>query len=295
MIPSLPQKDSSSQQQQRKQELAQLQGQYVYAHDTRVQPLGVAQSVPAGQNFSFVWGLGVLNQALGLTTNLISIASRIFDLPSAQKPALPDLEADAFSVAHQAFVELKTHHFNLAHLFDKTHILSGGVASEAQALAGALPLAAGMSALGGFASSSSSASSTSSAQPALPESLERLTLDLGSTLGELLKFLASKAFELLMRFVGLYGQAPSLATYQDQFQLLPVPPSASTATGCSSGTPSTAGCRTTWRSTTARTRTWRRTTSCRPGWPSSPRPREAGCRTSARTAPSAPSATSSTW
>jgi arachidonate 15-lipoxygenase len=237
MIPSLPQKDSAHQQQQRKQELAQLQGEYVYDHGTRVQPLGVAQTVPSGQNFSFIWGLGVLNQALGITANLISISSRVFDFQDSSAPKHESLGAEAFSLAERAFVELKTHHLTLSHLFDRTHVLAGKASAQPQALAQPLPLAAGApvpSFLGAATSASaSSAASTASSLPAVapaqPEALERLTVDLGSSLGELLKFLASKAFELLLHFVGLYGQASSLSSYQQQFQLLPVPPSASTA------------------------------------------------------------------
>ncbi|PTL84562.1 lipoxygenase family protein [Vitiosangium sp. GDMCC 1.1324] len=237
MIPSLPQKDSPSQQQQRKQELSTLQSQYIYDHDTRVQPLGVAQApLPKGQNFSFIWGLGTLNQALGITANLISIGSRIFDARPSNQPNESSVGDEELSKVEEAYLQLKAHHLNLSRIFDQTHVLSAKntsvaheVASTVQAAVGAVTARFSPGGSGGGSASHLTPSDIHGAHPALPESLDQFGENLKSTLGELLHFLVSEIFELFLRYVGLYGQASGLSSYQAQFQLLPLPRDAGVA------------------------------------------------------------------
>jgi arachidonate 15-lipoxygenase len=238
MIPSLPQKDTLPQQQQRKQELSTLQSQYVYDHDTRVQPLGVAQApLPPGQNFSFIWGLGTLNQALDITANLISIGSRIFDTHSTSQTQTQGIAAEELSKVEEAYLQLKAHHLNLSRVFDQTHVLSAKGSSVAHDVASTVQAAVGTVAtrFGSVGSGDGSVGRLApsddfrGAHPALPESLEQFGANLKSTLGELLHFLVSEIFESFLKYVGLYGQASNLSSYQAQFQLLPLPRDAGVA------------------------------------------------------------------
>ncbi|RKH17113.1 lipoxygenase [Corallococcus sp. CA047B] len=238
MTPTLPQNDSAQAQEQRKQQLAQLQTQYVYDFTTRVQPLGVAQSVPPGQNFAFVWTLGVLNQALGITGNLISMGSHLFESADSLAKKLEDFTEEELHKAEQAYLDLKTHHLNLSRLFDATHVISApasavalaGVASGQGLATGTGPsFAIDLGGGGGTRSSSASPLNPRGAQPASPASLEQFAEGLKDSLGHLSQFLGDTAFDLLLRVIGQYGQPKNLQGYQSQFQLLPMTPGAGAA------------------------------------------------------------------
>ncbi|MCY1043133.1 lipoxygenase family protein [Corallococcus sp. bb12-1] len=230
MTPTLPQNDSAEAQAKRKEQLAQLQTEYVYDFTTRVQPLGVVQSVPPGQNFAFVWTLGVLNQALGITGNLISLGSHLFESAESLAKKLEDFTEEELRRAERAWIDLKTEHLTLSRLFDHTHVISAP--ASAVALAGAssgqsLATGSGVSLAldlggGGTRSSTVSPSSTPSAQPAAPASLEQLAEGLKDSLGHLSELLGDTAFDLLLRVIGQYGPAKNLRDFQSQFQLLPM-------------------------------------------------------------------------
>lgn len=233
MTPTLPQNDPLALQTQRKQQLAQAQTQYVYDFTTRVQPLGVAQSVPAGQGFSFVWTLGVLNQALNITANLISMAAPLFEELESLGKKVEGFAKEEVEAAEKAYLDLKTHHLSLSRLFDPTHVISAP--AQAVALAGASTstgLATGTDASfvatpSGASVSLTTASSASSAPPASalpasPAALEQFSEGLKSALGNLTGFMGGTAFDLLLRIIGQYGEPKTLEAYQSQFQLLPM-------------------------------------------------------------------------
>ncbi|MCY1036012.1 lipoxygenase family protein [Corallococcus sp. BB11-1] len=237
MTPTLPQNAPGVEQEKRKQQLAQLQTEYVYDFTTRVQPLGVAQSVPAGQGFAFVWTLGVLNQALGITGNLISMGSHLFESAASLAKKLEDFTEEELHRAEKAYLELKTHHLNLSRLFDQTHVISApasavalaGVASGQGLATGTGPSLAIDLGGGGGTRTSTASPLTPRDQPAAPASLEQFAEGLKDSLGHLSEFLGDTAFDLLLRVIGQYGQAKNLQGYQSQFQLLPMTPGAGAA------------------------------------------------------------------
>ncbi|NMO21057.1 lipoxygenase [Pyxidicoccus fallax] len=240
MTPTLPQNDPPALQAKRKQQLGQLQAEYVYDFTTRVQPLGVAHSVPSGQGFNFVWTLGVLNQALNITANLISMAAPFFERLESFGKKVEGFAETEVRDAEQAYLALKAHHLHLSRIFDPTHVTAAPV--QVVALAGAssesglatgtdgsfavVPGGTSTSVVTSFPSAPASALPASalpaSALPASPEALERLPEELKSALGNLTGFMGGTAFDLLLRLISQYGQAKNLGAYQSQFQLLPM-------------------------------------------------------------------------
>src|SRR5438046_2733656 len=76
--PSLPQRDDPAEQQLRRAELAQKQAAYVYDHQSRVAPLGVAKTVPKGEGFAPILAGSVVLVVLDLLANVLAKGSKIF-------------------------------------------------------------------------------------------------------------------------------------------------------------------------------------------------------------------------
>jgi hypothetical protein len=103
MIPSLPQSESTFGAATRSVRLAAARNQYSWNFNSRVAPLGIAESLPKGEGFSPLTLGAQVVLVLGLLDNLLSAASRL--LSSGGKLAVTESLAEAEIEAVEGLIE----------------------------------------------------------------------------------------------------------------------------------------------------------------------------------------------
>lgn len=220
-VPSLPQHDTVAQQAERKKALAQAQQEYVYDHDSRIAPLPILESVPKEANFRPVWVVGVIAAVTPLLANVIAEGSRLFAGGDATEPGadrgLTEAEVHA---AEGAFVALIAHHKALSnHHAD----LSAAPAQQPQpADDGDEPKRRGLRGLVDRVEDAVEGVVQKVLHPV--KTIESILEAALHELVELVKTVLSDAFRLLLRYLGLYGIAPGMQSFDDLFRLLALPP-----------------------------------------------------------------------
>jgi len=118
MIPSLPQSESTFGAATRSVRLAAARNQYSWNFNSRVAPLGIAESLPKGEGFSPLTLGAQVVLVLGLLDNLLSAASRL--LASGGKLAVTESLAEAEIEAVEGLVEeLSAHRGGLLRIAEK--------------------------------------------------------------------------------------------------------------------------------------------------------------------------------
>ncbi|WP_437933249.1 lipoxygenase family protein [Sorangium sp. So ce341] len=218
--PSLPQNDSPAEQQQRKSELARAQQTYVYNHDTRLSPLGVAQSVPNGQGFAPILVGSAALVILELVGNVVAKASKLVGSDgSLRSPKGAPLDEATSARIQGVLRDLKQRHRELTLALTPLH----GEPERAPAPPPRPPAAALVE---GFAQKF-----VATAENRVMESVlgapNLSTKNVGDIIKSLLDTLLSAAGKLLLDLVGMYGQATSVYDYVSEFQTFRLPEIAS--------------------------------------------------------------------
>jgi arachidonate 15-lipoxygenase len=217
--PSLPQNDSPAEQQQRKNELAQAQNTYVYNHNSRLAPLGVAQSVPNGNGFAPIWMGSAVLVILDLVANVVAKASKLVSpggsLLTAEGAPMDKATSDTL---HGVLAELKRSHRELTSLLTPLH-------AEPER-APAPPPRLSPVALFEAAEKLGKAAENRMMGHAL-DANDFPVEKVGDTIKSLLQTLLSAAGKLFLKLVGMYGPASSLYDYASEFQTFRLPEIAS--------------------------------------------------------------------
>ncbi|WNG26281.1 lipoxygenase [Cystobacter fuscus] len=233
IIPSLPQNDSPFQQQQRRSALAQQQQLYTYNFHSRLQPLGIAAQVPQGDGHTFAWIDGIATTALQLLGNYLSIAAKHFN----NGEALPNEHSVSWS--EREFRKVEGLYKDLT---DGVRELSERVAQLHQVSREPAPAPV----VGVTARSSLLRRAGHLVEEVTEEVIEvtevvmnteanllaaldahSLAKDIRTRVDALLQKLLSEAGDWFARFLGLFGEAPSLAAFTTPFSLLLLPSVAS--------------------------------------------------------------------
>ncbi|XXY50786.1 lipoxygenase family protein [Sorangium sp. So ce269] len=218
--PSLPQNDSPAEQQQRKSELAQAQNAYVYDHETRLKPLGVAKSVPNGQGFAPIWAGSAVLVILDLVGNVVAKASKLVGPDGALLTAGgAPMDKAASARMHGALVDLKRWHRELALLLTPLH-------AEPERAPAPPPRQLPVALFEGVAQSVATAVESRVISHAL-DTKDLHIKKAGDTIKSLLEMLLSALGKFLLDLVGMYGQATSVYDYASEFQTLRLPEIAS--------------------------------------------------------------------
>ncbi|WP_437923000.1 lipoxygenase family protein [Sorangium sp. So ce291] len=218
--PSLPQNDSPAEQQQRKNELAQAQNAYVYDHNTRLKPLGVAESVPNGQGFAPIWAGSAVLVILDLVGNVVAKASKLVG-PDGSLRAAGGAPMDKATSArmHGVFADLKRWHRELTLLLTPLH-------AEPERAPAPPPRELAVALFEGVAQSVATAAESRVVSHALGTKVFPIE-KAGDTIKSLLEMLLSAAGKLFLDQVGMLGPATSLYDYASEFQTLRLPEIAS--------------------------------------------------------------------
>ncbi|XYH92772.1 lipoxygenase family protein [Sorangium sp. So ce1128] len=218
--PSLPQDDSPEEQQQRKNELAQAQNAYVYNHNTRLAPLGVAKSVPNGQGFAPIWAGSAVLVILDLVGNVVAKASKLVGPDGSLRAAGGAPMDKAVSARmHGVFADLKRWHRELTLLLTPLH-------AEPERAPAPPPRQLPVALFEGVAQSVATAAESRVVSYAL--GTKGLPIEkAGDTIKSLLEMLLSAAGKLFLDQVGMLGPATSLYDYASEFQTFRLPEIAS--------------------------------------------------------------------
>ncbi|MGK4003780.1 lipoxygenase family protein [Sorangium sp. So ce1036] len=218
--PSLPQKDPPAEQQQRKSELAQAQKAYVYDHDTRLAPLGVARSVPSGSGFAPILVGSAVLVVLDLVGNVVARASKLVgpdgSLRAAEGAAL---DTDTRDTLLGVFLDLKQCHRELSSLLTPLH-------AEPERAPAPPPGRPAVALFEGVAETIVRAAEDR-ATGLVPGDKAHSVGKAGDLLRKLLEILLSAAGKLLLDRVGMYGAATSVYAYASEFQTFRLPEIAS--------------------------------------------------------------------
>ncbi|WP_437595419.1 lipoxygenase family protein [Sorangium sp. So ce590] len=214
--PSLPQKDSPAEQQQRKNELAQAQQTYVYNHNTRLAPLGVAQCVPNGQGFAPILVGSAALVVLELVGNVVAKASKLVAADGSLRTADgAPMDKVTRERIQGVFDDLKQRHRKLTLWLTPLH-------GEPERAPAPPPRRPPVARLGGAAQQIVTAVECGAVGNA-PGTMDRPIEKPGDIIKALLETLRSAAGKLLLDFVGLYGQATSVYDYVLEFQTFRLP------------------------------------------------------------------------
>ncbi|XXX72036.1 lipoxygenase family protein [Sorangium sp. So ce134] len=218
--PSLPQYDSPAEQQQRKNELAQAQQTYVYNHNSRLSPLGVAQSVPNGQGFAPILVGSAALVILDLIGNVVAKASKLVGSDGTlHTPKGAPMDEATSARVQSVLHELKQRHRELTLKLTPLH-------GEPERAPAPPPRAPAFALIEGFAQKIVAAAEDRAVERVLgAQSFS--TESVGDIIKSLLETLLSAAGKLLLDLVGMYGQATSLYAYVSEFQTLRLPEIAS--------------------------------------------------------------------
>ncbi|MGK3984425.1 lipoxygenase family protein [Sorangium sp. So ce136] len=218
--PSLPQNDSPAEQQQRKNELAQAQNAYVYDHNTRLKPLGVAESVPNGQGFAPIWAGSAVLVILDLVGNVVAKASKLVG-PDGSLRVAGGAPMDKATSArmHGVFADLKRWHRELTLLLTPLH-------AEPERAPAPPPRELAVALFEGVAQSVATAAESRVVSYALGTKVFPIE-KAGDTIKSLLEMLLSAAGKLFLDQVGMLGPATGLYDYASEFQTLRLPEIAS--------------------------------------------------------------------
>ncbi|WP_437963415.1 lipoxygenase family protein [Sorangium sp. So ce260] len=218
--PSLPQKDSPAEQQQRKNELAQAQQTYVYNHNTRLAPLGVAQSVPNGQGFAPILVGSAALVILDLVGNVVAKASKLVGPDgSLRTPEGAPMDKATSARIQGVLLDLKQRHRKLTLWLTTLH----GEPERAPAPPPRRPPAALFEGVAQKLATAVESRAAGNALGAADVPVEKV----GDILKELLEILLSAAGKLLLDLVGMFGQAASVYDYVSEFQTFRLPEIAS--------------------------------------------------------------------
>ncbi|WP_437585891.1 lipoxygenase family protein [Sorangium sp. So ce1000] len=218
--PSLPQKDSPAEQQQRKNELAQARELFVYNHNSRLAPLGVAQSVPNGQGFAPILLGSAALVVLDLVANVVAKASKLVAPDgSLRMPDGAPMDEVTTAMIYGVLLNLKRLHRDLAAALTALH----GEPERAPAPPLPPPAAALVEgvAQGVIPPAESGAPAFALGVKGAP------TGSVGDIIKSLLETLLGAAGKYLLDLVGMYGQATRLYDYALEFQTFRLPEIAS--------------------------------------------------------------------
>ncbi|MES2645119.1 MAG: lipoxygenase family protein [Myxococcota bacterium] len=210
--PSLPQHDGLIARAARAAQLAATQKTLTYSYTTVVAPLGVAASVPKDQEVALVLAGTAVLRVLELVGNVLAKATKIFGEGAPRDERLawsaPELVAVGGVVE-----ELHSGHERLTELLTSLH---------------ARPARAGVRAM------TSSKGLFSRVEGVVVSAVEDVVtgdlLHLGDpaeeafdVIGKLFKALIRETGQLLLKYLDLYGEAPAIAAFAEQFQTIRVP------------------------------------------------------------------------
>lgn len=211
--PSLPQHDGPAARAARAAQLAATQKTLTYAYDTVVAPLAVASAVPKGDGVAPVLAGTAVLRVLDLVGNVLAKATKVFGQGAPHDEKLAWSPPELVEIAG-VVEQLHSGHERLTELLTSLH--ARPARAELRALTapskGLLARVEGAVAV------------------AVEDTFGGDLLHLGDpageafdTIGKLLKALLTAAGQALLRYLNLYGEAPAIAAFTEQFQTIRVP------------------------------------------------------------------------
>ncbi len=237
-IPSLPQNDSSAQQQERREALGQQQRLYTYNFGSGLRPLGIATQVPKQDGHAIAWTDGIATTALQLLGDYLALASKHFD----DGEAIPNAHSASWSVEEFRKVEafykkLSEHVRGLAERTSRLHQVPRQPTATIDV--GATRPTSLLSRAGHFVEEAAKevtekvldvASGVHALSLRLHLDAQSISEDIQNHTRTLIEMLLlDEAADLFARFLGLFGPAPSMAAFSTEYTLMPRPASASNA------------------------------------------------------------------
>lgn len=218
--PSLPQNDSPAEQQQRKNELALAQQTYVYDHNTRLAPLGVAQCVPNGQGFAPILMGSAALVVLELVGNVVAKASKLVAADgSLRTPDGAPMDKATSDRIQGVLLELKQRHLELTRLLTPLH----GEPERAPVPPPRRPAVEPFEAVAQKIVTGAETRAVGNAPGSMDSTIDKV----GDIIKWLLEQLLSAAWRFFLELVGMYGQATTVYDYALEFQTFRLPEIAS--------------------------------------------------------------------
>lgn len=220
---SLPQADPPAQREERREALAKVREDLYYRYDSRVSPLGIANDpTPANQHFDPVQIGNIASRLVDLLGNTVDIAARLLE-----DPTLKDEEREVAEEVEKALDALIGHHRTLSRLTSLVHARrsKGDEASPQPKKRGLLGnVVEGIGDIvEGVIEVAHGAEELAHAKQAPVPSKKEAASTLVTEVKAVLETFVSDAVQALFKWIGLYGQAPDLHSFEEQFRLILVP------------------------------------------------------------------------